>query len=294
MGHRTIPLRGMTHRGAYGFRIEGVGSAERLLATVPADAPRLSLVQELDDRPAPAPSIDASSAIVGLLPAGWLELDRAVATAKYHVPAPIGTEALVHPYLAPAAAIAAVWQGWDPYHAAGVVIDDGVWAISGEREAGKSTLVAALAARGHTVMADDLLVVRDEDVLAGPRTIDLRDDHAGRFGATRSLGVTGMRARWRIDLPPPPPAARLRGWIYPGWADATSIEPLPLASRVALPQLQRAATFTSPRPEHALWLARLPALRFSRKRDWNDLDTGIDALLEALREVGGQSASSNE
>lgn len=294
MGQGTIPVQVMTARGAYGLRIEGVGSADRLLGTVPPDAPTLRIVQDLGDGPAPPPHIDSTTATVGLLPDGWLELDRTTATATYHVPAPIGTEALVHPYLAPAAAVAAVWEGWDPYHAAGVVVGDGVWAISGEREVGKSTLVAALAARGHTVMADDLVVVRTEEVLAGPRTIDLRDDHGGRFGATRPLGVTGMRERWRIDLPSAPAAAPLLGWIYPEWADSTVVEPLPLASRIARPQRQRAATFTPPRPEHALWLARLPALRFARRRDWSDLEMGIDALLDVIRAVGGHSASSSE
>lgn len=287
-------MQAVTGRGAYGFRIDGVGEAARLLTDIPADAPALSIRQELDEGPAPDPFVDAERATVGLLPAGWLRLDRTTAEAVYHVPTPIGVEALVHPYLAPAAALAAVWQGWHPYHAAGVVIDGGVWAISGDREVGKSTLVAALAARGFAVMADDLVVVRDTDVLAGPRTIDLRDDHDGRFGATRSLGVTGMRERWRIDLPAAPHSTPLCGWIYPEWAESTSIEELDLATKLALPHEQRAAGFTAPQPEHALWMARLPAVRFGRRRVWDDLDSSIDELLETLPGGSAQSAASSE
>lgn len=281
--------------GAYGFRIEGAGDAVHLLTEMTPEAPLLRISQELDEAPAPTGvSIEANRAIVALLPSGWLELDRERASATYHVPAPIGIEALIHPYLAPAAAVAALWQRWNPYHAAGVVIDGGVWAISGAREVGKSTLIAALAARGHVVMADDLLVLRDGNALAGPRTIDLRDGHAAGLGATRELGVTGMRERWRVDLPPAPPEAPLAGWIYPEWGEATSIDAPPLAERLERPQQQRAATLDPPSPEHAMWLARLPALVFRRRRSWDDLDTSVTALLDAIGTSGVQSAARSE
>lgn len=289
----TGAVMSTTARGAYGFRIEGAGHATHLLAETSRDAPLLAISQELDDAPPPpGASIDADSARLALLPTGWLELDRRRATAVYHVPVPIGIEALVHPYLAPAAAVAALWQGWNPYHAAGVIIDGAVWAVSGAREVGKSTLIAELAARGHVVMADDLVVLRDRQVLAGPRTIDLRDAAGGRFGATRQLGVTGMRERWRIDLDASPPEAPLRGWIYPEWGESTSVEPLSLAERLERPQRQRAATLDRPSPAHAMWLAGLPAMAFRRRRSWDDLEASVDALLDAIRDV--QSAASSE
>lgn len=280
--------------GAYGFRIQGAFGAAHLLSEMAPEAPLLAVSQHVDDTVAPADaSIGTDHATLALLPSGWLEVDRHRSSAVYHVPVPIGMEALIHPYLAPAAAVAALWQGWDPYHAAGVLIDGGVWAVSGAREVGKSTLIAALAALGYVVMADDLIVVRDGEVMAGPRTIDLRGSAGDRFGATRELGVAGMRERWRIDLPAAPPSAPLRGWIYPEWGDSTSIEPLTLAERLGRPQEQRAATLEQPSPEHAMWLARLPAMGFRRRRSWDDLDTSLDVLLGAIN-AGAQSATSSE
>lgn len=277
-------------RGAYGFRIEGAGAADRLLGDIAPDQPVLSVRQSLDDTPPPPRKVDESAAAVPLLPSGWLELERSPLAATYHVASPVGVEALVHPYLAPAAAIAASWQGWDPYHAAGVVVDGAVWAVSGARDAGKSTLVAALAHRGFAVMADDLLVIRERQALAGPRTIDLREGAAGRFGAARGIGVTGMRERWRLDIGPAPAAAPLAGWIYPTWGEGIAVTEVPLAERLMRPQRERAVTVGPPSPEHTMWLAGLRGVEFSRPRDWDALDASMDALLESL----GRSDQSTE
>lgn len=271
-----------TAPGAYGFAIAGAGDAAHLLNTVPATWPRLTLGQLIDDTVSEEAQIGEDSARIPLLPEGTLLLERTTGAVTYQLSSPIGVEALVHPYLAPAAAVHAGWLGWDSYHAAGVVIDGAVWGIAGDRGVGKSTLVAALSARGLEVMADDLCVIQGDRALAGPRTIDLREQSADRFGATRELGVTGMRERWRLDVGPAPLSAPFAGWIYPEWADEVTVASVPLPDRLRRPQENRAATVTPPEPEHALWIAGLPAYAFARPRSWDAMETSMDALLEAL------------
>src|SRR5262249_20309363 len=51
-------------------------------------------------------------------------------------------------------------RGIPPLHASAIDVADGCVAFVGETGAGKSTLVAALAARGHEVIADDVCFLR--------------------------------------------------------------------------------------------------------------------------------------
>jgi hypothetical protein len=277
-------------RGAYGFAIRGAGQAERMLIEAPSSWPELSLQQVIGAAPA-AVAIGADRAVIELLPSGTVELDRRAGTVIYAVETPMGVDALVHPYLAPAAAVHAAWKGWEPYHAAGVVIEGRVWGIAGDREVGKSTLVAALHAAGHPVMSDDLLVLEGETVFCGPRTVDLREAAAERFGATRDLGVTGMRRRWRIDLGAAPATARFAGWIYPVWSERISVTSVPLQERLERPQQHRAASFRPTPPGHAMWLAGRPAYEFARPQSWEDLDAATEVLVATLRSAHSESSS---
>ena len=286
----TSLMTGPAARGAYGFAIRGAGLAERLLIDAPETWPELSLQQVIGGEPA-ARAIGDDRAVIELLPTGTVELDRRAGTVVYMLDVPIGVDALVHPYLAPAAAVHAAWMGWEPYHAAGVIIGDRVWGIAGDREVGKSTLVAALHVAGHTVMSDDLLVLEGKTAFCGPRTIDLRESAAERFGATRDLGVTGMRRRWRIDLDEAPAGATFGGWIYPVWSDRISVAEVSLQERLERPQQHRAAAFRPTPPGHAMWLAARPAYEFARPQSWEDLDTGIDELVARLLSAHSESSS---
>ena len=49
----------------------------------------------------------------------------------------------------------------------------------------KSTLLAWLALAGHDVLSDDLLVLADGAVAAGPRCLDLSADVGQRVGASK-------------------------------------------------------------------------------------------------------------
>lgn len=114
---------------------------------------------------------------------------------------------------APAAALLSR-RKWQALHAAAVVGPRGALVIRGAPGAGKSTLAAALAERGFSILADEsLLVAREdpEDLAAAVRDLTLRDD------AARFLGVldrtrpafSGGEPKRRIDLfPESAPGAR--------------------------------------------------------------------------------------
>ena len=131
-------------------------------------------------------------------------------------------QALVHPYLAPAAAVIARWLGREPFHAGAFALDGGAWGVLGEREAGKSSLLAWLSLQGRSVVCDDMLVVAGDTVFAGPRSVDLRRETAVRLGAGEELGMIGARERWRVGLPPIEPEVPLAGWVFLEWGDEVS------------------------------------------------------------------------
>ena len=268
--------------GAYGFQLVGDDLPAHLLAEVPAGWPLLTISQVEDREGGAEYVLGDAEAVVPLLPAGSAHLDLDRRTAEFRMPERISEEALIHPYLAPAAAVHAHWLGRESYHAAGVLIDGRGWGVAGAREVGKSTLVAALAHRGYPVMADDLLVIDGTMALVGPRTVDLREAAAARLGGSRHLGTTGMRQRWRVDLEDAPSMAEFTGWIFPGWSRSVGVETMTAAERLALPASHRALRHRPPAPEHAMWMAGRQAVAFGRPQDWDRFDDGIDELLATI------------
>lgn len=78
-------------------------------------------------------------------------------------------------------------RGLTVLHASAVAIDDGVVAFLGEKGAGKSATAAALYARGHRFITDDLLAVQYDEhgkplVLAGYPQIKLWPDAVSMLG----------------------------------------------------------------------------------------------------------------
>src|SRR6476646_3877473 len=159
---------------AYGLRLAGVDPRAALLTNAGPSWPLVD-VRRGSSRPADGVRhLDSRRALLDLGPDGRrVELDRARACATFTGP-PLDEDELVHPYLGPVATIFGRWLGRETFHAGAFVARGRARALVGEREAGKSSLLAALAADGWPVLADDLVIVERGRAFAGPRALDLR------------------------------------------------------------------------------------------------------------------------
>jgi hypothetical protein len=214
---------------------------------------------------------------------GLVEIDRESGEALFTVRRRPTAQALVHPHLAPVAAIAARWRNRESFHAGAVVLGSGAWAVMGDKGAGKSSLLAWLALAGYPVVTDDLLVIdEDANALAGPRSIDLRAGGARRLDVGQPLGVIGTRERYRMEIEPVPPAVPLRGFIRLAWGGAPTVTPVPPAWRPPALAAQRAVRLTPRDPSLLVRLSALPMVELRRPRSWGFAADAADRLLETL------------
>src|SRR4051812_44333351 len=132
--------------GAYGCALTGVAGAADLLVEAPRDWPEFELQCTPHDGERPELDvIGPDRAVLPLQSGGWVELDREPSRATFRLqPRPPDGD-LVHPYLAPAAAVAARWAGREAFHAGAVVLDGGAYGLLGDKEHGKSTTLGWLA-----------------------------------------------------------------------------------------------------------------------------------------------------
>lgn len=211
---------------------------------------------------------------------GEILIDRGERSVLYRVPHPVRPDELVHPYLAPAAAVIARWTGRESMHAGAFAAGGGALGVVGTREAGKSSTLAWLARSGVDVLCDDMLIVDGDRPLAGPRSIDLRADAAERLGAGEPIGMTGARERWRLRLGPTASGATLRGWVFLAWGDRVAVRSLPASERLPRLAAERALRLPPARPDALLELTSFPAWELSRPRRWESLPEAADRLLE--------------
>jgi hypothetical protein len=223
--------------------------------------------------------VDDGRAELRLRSGGQIVIDRRAQTVLYRVPHAVRADELVHPYLAPAAAMINRWQGRESIHAGAFAVDGRALGVVGTREAGKSSTLAYLALHGVDVLCDDMLIVDGDHPLAGPRTIDLRADAAERFEAGEAIGITGARERWRLTLGPTA-GATLVGWVFLGWDDEVAARRLPARERIPRIAEERGLRLPPVRPDALLTLAELPAWELSRPREWKSLPQAADLLRE--------------
>lgn len=275
-------------RGAYGFSLGGVDGARELLVDAPTDWPRLELRRRVDDGPLPDRELVSDQRAELLLTAGgWVAIERSSLRAQYTLPRDVSPGALVHPHLAPVAAIASRWLGRESFHGGAVAIGDGAWAVLGDKEAGKSSTLAWLALAGHPVLADDLVVLDGGRALAGPRSIDLREASALQLGVGEPLGRIGLRDRWRLRLPAPPIELPLRGWIVLAWGDGPpSLHALRGAARLQAILPHRAVRLIAADPGALVALSALPCYELRRLRAWSSLPDAAELLVESLSGFG--------
>ena len=278
--------------GAYGFELIGAAGAAAQLVDVEPDWPPLEIERLVGAAAAGRSVVTAERADIALVGGDRLAVQRTPMRATYTTARPLSDEALVHPYLAPAAAIAGYWLGREAFHAGAFVLDGGVWAVMGDKESGKSSLLAGLAGQGQGVFADDALVLAGDVVFAGPRSIDLRREPAAELRAGEAIGVVGDRERWRLQLGPVPSTSRLRGCVFLSWGNSLELTPASAGDRLQRLLAHRMIKgLPPPEPGLMLKLSALPAFHLTRPRSWSQLEGVGSRLVETLSASRARSST---
>jgi hypothetical protein len=266
--------------GAYGLALSGIGASDLLLEA--AGWPSATLKRTVGDHAGPT-ELGDDAATISLLGGGAVRLERRGGLAHFVTPERIGDAELIHPFLAPAAAVLNHWLGRETFHAGAIVVAGRAWLVAGEREGGKSTTLAALAKRGVPVLADDLVVVDGENVLAGPRCVDLREESAHLAGAG-SAQLVRDETRRRLVLGPAPHEAPLGGYVLLSWGDRVQVEAVRPSRLFKRLSAQRSLPLPPPDPALLLDLAGLPAFELTRPKRIDAVDATIELLDRTLRQ----------
>jgi hypothetical protein len=229
--------------------------------------------------------------LLGRRGAAVLDVRRDPPTITLDFPDPVAPEAIVHPLLTPPIAILARWRGDLTLHAGAFLADGRAWGVIGEREAGKSTTLARLAERGCPILADDLLVLDQTTVYAGPACIDLRPDVAELIPGTQFLGDIAGRPRHRLSAPAAPAKAELGGFFLLDWSEEETVAVEPLDAQETLRIIygqEYIGLLGAADPKKILELLGMPAWRVRRPADWRISGEVLDRILEV---TGGQGAA---
>ena len=235
------------------------------------------------------PHLDEGSAKFHLGDGRFLLLDRHAHRATFSGPT-IPPDQLAHPHLRPLGVVFNRWFGREAYHAGGFVVGGRSWLVIGPREAGKSSLLALLAARGVPVLADDLAVTDGVRAFTGPRCIDLR---ARLPGVGHALGRSRGGSRWRVALPHDGSHYPLGGWVFLGWGERLTMTPVPTRDVVGRLAQRRHRSQLASDPRLLLNLAGRPAWELTRPRVWAQADASLDLLMTTVSAAGSDEGDPN-
>lgn len=212
---------------------------------------------------------------------GHVHVERAAMSVRFFMAQECADDLYVHPLLALPGAIITSWLGRFGFHAGVFATRSGAWAVLGDRETGKSSLLGQLHLLGVPVLTDDVAVVQDGVVYPGPASIDLRPEAAAALGIGTDLGVVGARRRHRVLLGGSAEPLELAGWVVPEFGARCTVDRIPAGQALAT-LLNNLALSTPPSdPAGLLDLAARPMLRWRRPRDWSAMIASARTLLEA-------------
>ena len=243
------------------------------------DAPPLTIELSQATADGSPSQLDAVAADLALLGGGRLRARAGDRVVRFALPDAPSHAELLHPYLAPAAALMWQWAGEEALHAGAFELDAGAVLLFGTKESGKSTQLAWLAReQGLTVLADDLAVIDEGRVLAGPRSIDLRGPVASGGVAVRS----GERVR--VSLPPAPTSSPVACSVLLEWGPELKLSRVPPARRLEVLAGQRTYPPLLGRPGALLDLAARPMFTLARPARLDSLEATTAALLVCCSE----------
>jgi hypothetical protein len=263
--------------GAYGLALEGLSGAAAFMQPQSPEAPTLQVHVSAGGDDDVAFVLTPDRADLPLIGGGRLQLVKGTPEVHFLLPKRPSDEELLHPYLAPAAALFWQWSGREALHAGAFGTSGGAVLILGDKEAGKSTTLGWLASEGTVVLTDDLAIMDGASVVAGPRSIDLRvapEDHA----AAHHLVRNGERDRVQLD--PGPDHLPLAGTVVLDWGPELTFTPVPFDQRLTLIARQRTFHGLAPNPVALLEVASRPMVRVSRPRQLARLAEFGKALLD--------------
>jgi hypothetical protein len=269
--------------GAYGFRLVTGAWHGPFPALLPADpaAPEVALEWRHAAVLVERERIGADRVTLARRRAALLDVSREPARITLEFPEAVSADAIVHPLITAPIAILARWRGSLTLHAGAFFANGLAWGVIGAREAGKSTTLARLAARGCPILADDLLVLDGATACAGPACIDLRPDVAERMPETRFLGEIAGRPRHRMAVPEGPAKAPLGGFFLLDWDERVEVEALDAAAGLKLLYEQEyIGLLGAAEPTKILELLGTPMWRVRRPADWDASEEALDRMLQ--------------
>jgi hypothetical protein len=253
-----------------------------MLAPASPSWPRLRIRRRVGLSNAKHERVTRNEATLKLQSGGEISIDRRRGEATFLLPHRVGTAEIVHPLLAPVAAVMAYWLDRQSFHAGAFVANGKAWGVVGERGSGKSTTVARLALDGLPIVCDDLLILDGLQTLVGPRSVDLRRGAAAKLGVGEYLGVVGVRERWRLPIAQLPDEPALGGWIFLEWGDRLEAVPVRGGERLVRLVASRGTRLPPRDPDALLALAALPAWELRRPKRWSSLADSVACMLDAL------------
>ena len=261
----------MSDAGAYGLTVAGLPAAAAWMQPPMNGAPRMDIRVEVgptDDSPS---RVDRDSADLHLVGGVRLRSHRGHETAVFRSSVRPPDTDLLHPYLGAAAALRWRWSGHEVLHAGAFVSAAGAVLVLGDKEAGKSTTLAWLASvQGVTIMSDDLAVLRENWVMAGPRALDLRPGVGARPGELEAAAADGEwvrhRQRLRLHLGPAPAELPVAGLVRLEWGPSVEVVAVPFSERLSLLGAQRSFPGLDTDPVAVLDLGTVPMVRLRRPR----------------------------
>jgi len=243
----------------------------------------LNIRRQLGTAPGTVSRLYDDRAIIPLLDHGVLEITRDPPEALYRHPRHLSDDEMLHPWLVPAAATMSAWHGRRVLH--GGVVSNGEFAvaIAGDKEGGKSTLLAHIALSSLLrIMSDDLVVFDDDTVFAGPRCIDLRPSSVPHLSALHGGISVRHGTRTRMRTPSGPSVSQLVGIVVLRWSDGVGLRLLPPSDRLPT-LLPHALTEGIPRgADGVLGFARYRVWELSRPRRWDSLTTSANLITRLL------------
>ena len=268
--------------GAWGLRFPTLGGARLPLVESPAGWPPVAVDVRVQPNAEPQVEWSPQRARHPLLGGHQIEIRREPLAVDLVLARPTAPECVIAPHLTSAASTIAIWMGRPAIHGGAFLHEGGAWVLLGDKGHGKSTTLGWLAQAGVPIVTDDLVVCDGDNVLAGPRCVDLRLEPARELNTGRELGVVGTRERWRVDLPSCPPTAPLRGWIFLEWGSGIAVQRLSPVERMTRLARHRAIAVPWDDPVTLLDLAARPAFVWTRPKGWRNIEPSIATLLAQI------------